>query len=217
MSIRRDATRPIAGLAGRTVEIWGCGGLGSWLAEFIARAGAARIVLRDHHDVGGGLLVRQNYIEDDIGANKADRLAVRLRQIADDLVVESHPVAVPRGLDAALPSCDIIIDATVAPAVGAYLDAASGPDTRGLRPLLAQVATDIRTGTLGMMTVRAPYSDAGLVEIDSEAGAAIAAHAELERFQTLWQEPSTGEELIPVSSEGKADSAARGFARDAQD
>ena len=41
VTTRRDERRPVNGYQGKTVHIWGCGGLGSWAAEFIARAGAA--------------------------------------------------------------------------------------------------------------------------------------------------------------------------------
>ena len=67
--------------------MWGCGGLGSWIAEFVARAGAAHITVCDPEVITGGLLVRQNYVEKDIRRSKADALAARLRALRDDLTV----------------------------------------------------------------------------------------------------------------------------------
>lgn len=173
---RRDSTRPIARFAGKTVEVWGCGGLGSWIAEFIARAGAARLVVRDPGDVQGGLLVRQNYIETDIGGNKADRLAERLRQISDDLIVESGPAVFSGG--SGLPDCDLIIDATVNNSVGLYLDLAAR-QAPSARPMLAQVATDVRTATLGLLTVSAPGHPTGPADIDQQIGPRVLADGSL--------------------------------------
>lgn len=198
MTIRRDSERPVAQLAGKTVEIWGCGGLGSWIAEFVARAGASRIVLRDPGDVSGGLLVRQNYIETDIGANKAERLAQRLRQISDELAVEIHAVSAPGGLEGPLPDCDVLIDATVNNAVGAYLGLAARQNNGRTRPLLAQVATDIQTGTLGLLTVSAPDYPDGPDEVDRVAGITVTSDGRLERFHSMWQEPRTGDDLLPA-------------------
>lgn len=71
VTTRRDDNRPVNGFQGKTVHIWGCGSLGSWLAEF-ARAGASAIIVCDPGTVTGGLFVRQNYTEADIGQTKAD-------------------------------------------------------------------------------------------------------------------------------------------------
>ncbi|MBW4704649.1 ThiF family adenylyltransferase [Micromonospora sp. RL09-050-HVF-A] len=193
---RRDASRPVSRFAGTTVEVWGCGGLGSWIAEFIARAGAARIVLRDPGEVQGGLLVRQNYVETDIGGNKADQLAQRLRQICDDLIVESHPAGFPTSHK--LPDCDLIVDATINNGAGIYLDRAAHRTRDTTRPMLAMVATDLRTATLGLLTVSASGYPTGPAHIDQAAGPRVLADGTLERFHGLWQEPAEGDEMVPA-------------------
>ena len=155
VTTRRDETRPVNGLRGKTVQVWGCGGLGSWIAEFIARAGAAEITVCDHGSVSGGLLVRQNYGEDDIGTNKAEALGRRLEAIRDDLsvVVETGPK--PRSPESIL-SADLLVDATVSNTVAALMDQiAASPERKGL---IAQVATDARSGTLGVATICAAGS-----------------------------------------------------------
>ena len=65
-------SRPAAGLLGSTVEIWGCGGLGSWIAELVVRANPKKVVLRDTGLVHRGHLVRQNYTELDVGGPKGE-------------------------------------------------------------------------------------------------------------------------------------------------
>lgn len=197
VATRRDDRRPTAAFDGTTVELWGCGGLGSWMAEFIARAGARRIVLRDSGAVSGGLLVRQNYLEDDVGLPKAEQLAVRLRGIADDLEVEAAPSnALDALADSYTSDASLLIDATINVTVAARLDewkrAATGP------PFLAQVATDPRTATLGMLVAAAPDATVGPATIDDATWAAIRDDPSRERFYGFWTPPTKADQLVPA-------------------
>jgi hypothetical protein len=198
ITTRRDTGRPVNAFAGKTVHIWGCGGLGSWIAEFIARAGATHIVVCDPGSVGGGLLVRQNYTEEDIGLNKAEALGVRLRSLKDSLTVDVERGPVPSSSGSGLlPGCDVLIDATVSVVLGGLLDAAARTAV-GARPVIAQVATDSRSGTLGIVTVASPDRLVGPAAIDDEVGRLVLADGSRERFHPLWNEPSPGDEIIPT-------------------
>lgn len=115
VTIRRDSGRPASSFAGKSVEIWGCGALGAYIAEWIVRAGAKRVVVRDDSEVAPGILVRQPYLDEDIGRAKAEVLAERLRKIqptcevvgiSDDVL--DGPLEQGRLSDGA----DILIDAT---------------------------------------------------------------------------------------------------------
>jgi hypothetical protein len=196
VTTRRDDQRPVNAFQNKTVHIWGCGGIGSWIAEFVTRAGAAKISLCDYASVTGGLLVRQDYVEADIGQDKAEALATRLRAISDRVEVTTIPSALPNDLDDVLASTDIIIDATISIAVGQALTAASAQKRRNA--VLAQVATDTRTGTLGILTVSAPDNTDGPAIIDARAGKTVLADPALELYQPLWQEPLDGDELTPT-------------------
>lgn len=199
ISTRRDHQRPTSAFAGKRIHIWGCGGLGSWIAEFIARAGAANIVLCDPASVSGGLLVRQNYTESDIGHHKANALADRLRAINDRLDVATSVGALPADTISPLPDCDVIIDATINLSLGVLLDAEMRRHPlSGGRPLIAQVATDTQTGTLGLLTVAASDYPGGPGLIDQCTGDIVLKDSRLERFHTFWQPPETGDELIPA-------------------
>lgn len=197
VATRRDHQRPTSAYIGKTVEIWGCGGLGSWIAEFVTRAGARRIVLRDTGIMTGGLLVRQNYIEDDIGLAKASQLANRLRAIADNIEVSDEPSnALDLLADGDTPSTDILIDATVNVTVAARLDAWARTATH--RPLLAQVATDPRSATLGMLAVADPASPFGPATVDDATWVAVRMDPTFERFHGFWTPASTADQLVPA-------------------
>lgn len=105
------------------VAVLGCGGLGSWLAEFVARALPASIALYDYAAVTGGLLVRQNYTDADISHSKAEALKSRTLAISPGMDVA---VNVSGGLDEHLLDLlrsegGVVIDLTVNRAVAQVL------------------------------------------------------------------------------------------------
>lgn len=195
VTTRRDKGRPVNGFVGKKVQIWGCGGIGSWIAEFVARAGASQITLCDPGVITGGLLVRQNYVEEDIGRIKAEALSERLRRIREDIVVNVADGQIPEG-NAAFREADVIIDATISNLITQVLDAFSTDSER--TATIAQVATDARSGTLGLLSVCAPLALLTPSEIDHNAGEIVRASTDLEIYHKLWQEPAQGDELVPT-------------------
>lgn len=197
VATRRDYRRPTAAFHGKSVEIWGCGGIGSWIAEFIARAGADNITLRDTRPVGPGLLVRQNYNEDDVGLGKADQLAVRLRSIRDDFEVATETANVLEGLnDGFTTTADILIDATINVTVAARLD--EWARTTLDAPLMAQVATDPRTATMGLLVVADGDSHIGPATVDDATWDAIRDMPDLEQFHGFWTLLDKSDQLVPA-------------------
>jgi hypothetical protein len=195
VTTRRDDSRPVNGFRGKKVHVWGCGGLGSWIAEFIARAGASHITVCDPSVITGGLLVRQNYVEDDIGHSKADALAARLRAIRDDLTVSVAEGALPDD-PSVFVAADLIIDATVSNSITQCLDAFAALPER--KALIAQVATDTKSGTLGILNICAPNLQLRPSEIDHNAGRTITSDGALELYHGLWQGSLDDHELIPT-------------------
>ena len=133
---------------------------------------------------------------------KADALSARLRAIRDDLevvVMDSDG----DGWLSDLLSADLLIDATVSRSVTRLFDAvAQLPDRRAV---FAQVATDARTGTLGLLTLAAaPGKQAveldtpTLTEIDERAGDLVRAESGLEAYRVFWDEPVAGDEFVPT-------------------
>lgn len=195
VTTRRDTARPVAAFQEKAVQIWGCGGLGSWMAEFIARAGARRLVLCDPGRITGGLLVRQNFTELDIGNGKAEALRDRILAIRDDIEVDAYSGLVPDDISATFPLADVVIDATISLGIGQLLDELA---PAGTRPLLAQIATDVKTGTLGVLSVSAPSNPTGANDIDRRVGEIVKADGTLEPFHTFWTDVPTEDELIPT-------------------
>jgi hypothetical protein len=195
VTTRRDDSRPVNGFRGKKVHMWGCGGLGSWIAEFVARAGAAHITVCDPGVITGGLLVRQNYVEDDIGRSKAEALAARLGSIRDDLTVTVAEGALPDDPSDSVAS-DLIIDATVSNAVAQCLNKFAALPER--KALIAQVATDAKSGTLGILNLCAPNPQLKPSEIDQNAGRTITSNGELELYHGFWRESLDDHELIPT-------------------
>ncbi|MFH5227611.1 ThiF family adenylyltransferase [Antrihabitans spumae] len=194
VTTRRDAGRPVATYGGKCIAIWGCGGLGSWIAEYVVRAGATKVLLCDPGTISGGLLVRQNFVEADVGDTKVEALARRLRAISDAADITVHDTMTPSA-DEFL-STDLIIDATVSVAISRLLD-----DLARLpkdRPVLAQVATDSRTGTLGILTVSTPPMQMGPLTIDRKAGEQVCGDGSLEPFHSLWDVSAPDDQIIPT-------------------
>jgi hypothetical protein len=193
---RRDVGRPVTAYLGKRVLVWGVGGLGSWIAEFVLRAGAKHVTVCDTGRVTGGLLVRQDYVDLDIGAGKAGRLEQRLRDIAPDAVIDSAVVLSDDELEALAMDADLIIDASVSRVVARRLDTIAA--LPGRRCVIAQVATDVRTGTLGLVVVAGPGTSTSLSVIDRRSGAAVADDPELEPYRIFWDEPQPGDEFVPT-------------------
>lgn len=80
--VARDKGSAAEWFAGKRVLVLGCGALGSWIGETVARAGAAEIHLVDSGLVKPGILARQNFALSDVGSNKAEALAARLRSVS---------------------------------------------------------------------------------------------------------------------------------------
>ena len=192
----RDSLRPAAAFRDATVEIWGCGGLGSWIADFVIRARPATLVLRDPAFVHRGLLVRQNYAELDVGGLKANRLAARLRALSDTTSVSVASSSALRTLDSdSIPECDLIVDATINEVVAYRLDQAASDAAE--RPLLARVATDVGSGALGLIVVAADDVRGGPNTVEQVIAEQILAEGVLEPYHTFWLSPDAGTDLIP--------------------
>jgi integrative and conjugative element protein (TIGR02256 family) len=88
--IRRDRNAEISWFRGKTVSLWGCGAIGSHVADFLARTGVGKLILRDKSVVTPGIITRQLFADDDIGKPKVSALASRLKAISPGIEIEEH-------------------------------------------------------------------------------------------------------------------------------
>ena len=151
VTVRRDQNTPMGAFKGKSVEIWGCGALGGWLAEMIARAGAARLILWDKDRISPGLLARQPYEEPQVSMNKSKALKDRLHRVAPQPInIEHHTNSVLNsdGTVVDLSGADLLIDATASRKVAAALERhiARTPNT----PPVVSVLVDARCSTTAM-------------------------------------------------------------------
>ncbi|HNI35999.1 MAG TPA: ThiF family adenylyltransferase [Microthrixaceae bacterium] len=183
VTTRRDHERPVNWFEGKTVELWGCGALGSWIAEILVRAGAARITLRDTGYVTAGLLVRQNFTELDIGRPKVAALADRLRAISDHVAVLEQPGLAQAALQNVI-EADIVIDCTVNTGVAVAIDQAQA--SGALQIPVMQVATDNDSATLGILTIASGSGATTTSSIDSALRHAVAADIASHPYLPFW-------------------------------
>ncbi|NEK60237.1 hypothetical protein GCU56_20475 [Geodermatophilus sabuli] len=196
VTTRRDAGRPVSALRDKTVAVLGCGGLGSWIAEFVVRAGAKHVVISDYGRVTGGLLVRQNYVEDDNGGPKALGLYTRLKAISDTVQINAHGHLTTSELTQIALTADLIIDATVSLKMTKQLDTVATKPQR--KAIIAQVATDARSGTLGYATINPPDGDTTMTDMDHHLRDQVRADGALERYRYFWEDPAPGDEFVPT-------------------
>lgn len=86
--VRRDSGTPVSWFKRKKVLVLGCGAIGSWATEIIARSNPELIHLIDNSIVKPGLLSRQNYRLEDIGKNKAVALSQRMEEICPSATVK---------------------------------------------------------------------------------------------------------------------------------
>ena len=161
---RRDHSSPMAWFRGKRVAIWGCGAVGSHVAESVVRAGATTVVLVDNKTVAPGVLVRQGFEDADIGRFKAKALAERLKRIAPDIEsVTSTNDLIPRITGSEpFPDVDLVIDCTASLAVRTALER-SLRDV-GPRPAIASLAIDSQAGS-AIATLSMPDHSGGTLDL----------------------------------------------------
>jgi integrative and conjugative element protein (TIGR02256 family) len=111
----RDRGTPASWLIDKRVLVLGAGALGAPIAEACVRGGARSVAVADRSDVHPGILVRQPYVDADIGKPKAKVLAERLGRIRPGAQVTPLCVDVVDSLFAPgqpPPDVDLVIDAT---------------------------------------------------------------------------------------------------------
>ena len=161
---RRDHSSPMAWFRGKRVAIWGCGAVGTHIAESVVRAGVEHVQLADNGLVGPGILVRQGFEDADIGRLKVSALADRLTRIYPDITVEASVADLIHriGGGTPIPDVDLVIDCTASPAVRMSLE----QRVRRIdsRPPFASIAIDSH-GATGMATLSKSSHSGGTLDV----------------------------------------------------
>jgi integrative and conjugative element protein (TIGR02256 family) len=112
--ISRDSASPAVWLRGKRILVLGAGALGAPICEACVRGGVASLVVADQGTVHSGILVRQPFVDPDIGRPKTDVLIERLRAVGSGTEVTSWSGDVSTMFedDSPLPDFDLVIDAT---------------------------------------------------------------------------------------------------------
>ena len=102
----------VKALSDAAVLIVGVGGVGSYAAEALARAGVGRICVMDGDSVAKSNLNRQLIaLESTVGQNKAELMAGRIRDINSETDVKAIADFYREGCDLAIEEYDWIVDA----------------------------------------------------------------------------------------------------------
>lgn len=113
------------GIAGKRVAIVGCGSVGSFVADELARAGVGHFLLIDPDHVEWRNLTRTVYGHADVGAPKVEALARHLRGIFPDLAVQgcaSEVQALRPRLRELLGGVDLVVSALDDPTATGIVD-----------------------------------------------------------------------------------------------
>lgn len=164
VTIRRDVSSPMNWFEKKRIAVWGCGAIGTHVAESVVRAGASSVALVDNKSVTPGLLVRQGFEDADIGKSKARALAERLERINPDLeTVPSTRDLIPliTGKDP-FPDVDLLIECTASLAVRTAIERTlRDVDSR---PAIASLAID-RCAASAMATLSVPNHSGGPLDL----------------------------------------------------
>jgi proteasome lid subunit RPN8/RPN11 len=194
---RRDRNTLASGLSGKRILLFGCGALGSAVAETIARAGAGAITLVDNGVVGPGLLARQRYRRIDIGLAKASALKERLTDIGISCIVDGQVRNLSNAALSlfALGDWDIVIDATASTRVGHRIERELEMHDLPIPLLTMSVSA---SASDGCVTVRMPGYDGGPQQVNRQAKLEMfAGHAMHPLVKAFWPEQGEVEIFQP--------------------
>jgi molybdopterin/thiamine biosynthesis adenylyltransferase/proteasome lid subunit RPN8/RPN11 len=185
---RRDRNTVAAGLKDKRILLFGCGALGSALAETVMRAGVSAVTLVDNGVVGPGLLARQRYRAIDIGLAKARVLKERLVDIGLPCAVEVayHNLGKAALTHFTLDDWDLIIDATASTSVGHRIEQEVAAQALPIPLMTLSVSA---SASDGCVTVRMPGFSGGPQQIARQAKIeAFASDARHPLVRAFWPE-----------------------------
>ncbi len=168
VTLRRDLTTTVEWLREKQILLLGCGALGSYVAEYLTRAGVAKLTLVDRAVVTPGVLVRQLHDDSFVGFSKGVSLKHRLDAIKMEADITSHFYNLKDGVHEKfdLHKYDLVIDATASRLIARVLE----NELTELNdvPPIASLSVSAKAG-YGMVMVRMGRFTGGPVDISRRA------------------------------------------------
>ncbi len=181
VTIRRDTGASAEWLRGKRLLLLGCGALGSFIGEYLVRAGAATLDLVDKDVVTPGILVRQLHNDDYIAYSKSHSLKKRLESIKFPTVIRPHTNNLRYGVFKHFDpdAFDLMIDATASPTVACILE--EELKTLDQAPPIASASVS-KEAKYGMAIVRMSGFSGGTIDVSRRAKLAALASSEAVHF-----------------------------------
>ena len=196
---RRDEQAPASWFRDKNVEIWGCGAIGTHIAESIARAGAKRIVLYDNGRVMPGILVRQGFDDNDIGLPKVEALQKRLTRIDPDIKIECHYENLINILDKkrSADEIDLLLDCTGSTNLRCKLESTLR-NWASLPPIASLGVSHFSNAEAALATLSMPEHSGGPLDLVRQLKIRACRTSELEELlETFWPKKPRTEHFQP--------------------
>jgi integrative and conjugative element protein (TIGR02256 family) len=196
--IRRDRDSEVAWFRGKTVAVWGCGAIGSHVADFLARVGVRKLILRDKGSVMPGIITRQLFTDDDIGKSKVGALATRLRAIRPSIEIEEHTddlLAGPLSAEDWTDSADVVIETTGAGTVMVKAEAARRRSEKRATFISMALGHEAKNA---MMLVAGAHNSGGALDVDRKLRQDCYRRSELQEYiEEFWPRESRRQVFQP--------------------
>lgn len=194
---RRDKSSPMEWFYGKCVAIWGCGAIGTHVAESVARAGAKKIELVDNEKVSPGILVRQAFDDADIGLHKTTAVSNRLKRINPEIktIVSTDDLIRRVACTNPISDMDLIIDCTASLAIRAALERAlQNVDSH---PAIASIAIDSKAA-IAMATLSMPNQSCGTLDLTRRLKLEACRKPTLSNvLDAFWQQEASNQSFQP--------------------
>ena len=188
VTFRRDQDTCANWFLGKSIALLGCGALGSHLGEYLVRSGAAKLRLVDNSTVNPGILVRQQFLNKQVGFTKQSALCVQLSAIDPSADIDhlnwNLVLGWPEPLR--LNEFDLIIDATASRRVASALQV-EFQQLEQTPPILRCAITG--RASHGIATLKMAKSCFGPSDLIRHAKLATSARSHLTEFlEAFWPE-----------------------------
>ena len=189
---RRDEGSEIDWFKEKTVSIWGCGALGSVIAEHLVRAKVKKLILYDNKKVTRGILIRQNFIENDINDSKTEAVKRRLKAKSKEVDIVTCSDNLIKVLDdnAWRDGLDVVIDATASLRVRSKLESRIKNNKLTIPVISMMISGAARYGVVTF----APQSYSGAsLDIHRRLGISVKKRSWLKKWNNAFWDEETDE------------------------